>query len=292
MNVRPVDWFYVQNGSQIGPVPVEQIDDLVRSGRITAQTLVWREGLANWQPFGLISATPSSLPLPPAPPPPPAPPGGVPPVIAGGLTPCIECGNSFAQSEMICYGDAWICARCKPVFFQRIREGAPLASGGANVWRSRASLVTLSGTALPVRCAKCGGPVTGRHIPRTLYWHQPWVYVLIIVSLPVYIIVSLIVRKKAKLAIPVCEEHRRKRNVAILVSWLLVVLALAGFTAAIAQDSGLWAMVGLGLVVASIVLGLWKGTLVSAKKIDGDYVWVNGFSKEYLESLPEFPDYR
>jgi len=282
-----VDWFYVQNGSQIGPVPVAQFDDLVRSGRITPQTLVWREGLANWQPFGLISATPSSLPSPPAPPP-----AGVVPGMAGILTPCIECGNPYAQSEMICYGDAWICARCKPVFIQRIREGAPLAAVGANVWRSGAALVTLSGAALPVRCAKCAGPVTGRHIPRNLYWHQPWVYVLIFVSLPVYIIVSLIVRKKAKLAIPICEEHRTKRYVAILVSWLLTVLGLVGFVAAIVRESGVWLCVGLALVLAGIILGLAKGTLVTAKKIDGDYVWVSGFSKEYLETLPDFPDYR
>jgi hypothetical protein len=286
-----VDWFYVQNGSQIGPVPVAQFDELVRSGRITPATLVWREGLANWQPFGLISAIPSTLPSPPAPPPPP-PPGGVPPVMAGALTPCIECGNAFAQSEMICYSDAWICARCKPVFFQRIREGAPLAAGGANVWRSGASLVTLSGAALPVRCVKCAGPVTGRHIPRNLYWHQPWVYVLIFVSLPVYIIVSLIVRKKAKLAIPICEEHRTKRYVAILVGWLLAVLGLVGFVAAIVRENGVWLCVGLALVLASLILALSKGTLVTAKKIDGEYVWVSGFSKEYLESLPEFPELR
>jgi len=284
-----MDWFYVQNGRQVGPVPVAQFDDLVRSGRITLDTLVWREGLANWQPFGSISSTPSSTASLPAPPPAP---GGMPPTMPGFAARCIECNGAFPSSEMISYGDAWVCGSCKPVFFQRIREGAPLASTGANAWRSGLSLVTLSGTALPVRCAKCGGPVTGRHIPRTLYWHQPWVYLLIFVSLPVYVIVSLIVRKKARLSIPVCEEHRRKRHVAILVSWLLVVLGLVGFVAAVVQDNGLWALGGLVLLVASAILGVWKGMLVSAKKIEGDYVWVKGFSKEYLDTLPEFPDVR
>jgi hypothetical protein len=135
-----VDWFYVQNGKRIGPVPVAQFDDLVRSGVILPETLVWREGLVSWQPLGLITATPSALPSSPPPPPPPA---GAPPVISGFLTICVECGQAFAQSEMIFYGDAWICARCKPVFFQRIREGAPLAVVGANVWRSGAALVTM-----------------------------------------------------------------------------------------------------------------------------------------------------
>ena len=284
-----MDWFYVQNGKQVGPVPVAQFDDLVRSGRITLKTLVWREGLANWQPFGSISVTPPSTALRPPPPPTPA---GMPPATPGIAAQCVECGRAFPSSEMICYGDAWVCGNCKPVFFQRIREGAPLASTGANAWRSGMSLVTVSGTALPVRCAKCGGPVTGRHIPRTLYWHQPWVYLLIFVSLPVYVIVSLIVRKKARLSIPVCEEHRRKRYVAILGGWLLAVLGFVGFVATIVRDNPVWLLSGMVLVVAGGILGVWKGMLVSARKIDGDYVWVKGFSKEYLDTLPEFPDLR
>src|SRR5881409_2326249 len=109
MNFRLVDWFYVQNGKQIGPVPAAQFDDLVRSGRITPETLIWREGLANWQPFGTVTGIPSTLPSPPAPPPLP---GAPLPVVSGARIGCAECGLAFPESEMIPFAGSWICAKC------------------------------------------------------------------------------------------------------------------------------------------------------------------------------------
>ena len=288
MNVRAVDWFYVQNGKQIGPVPVAQFEDLVRSGRITLETLVWREGLPNWQPFGSITATPSTLPTPPAPPPPP---GAAPPVLPGALTGCAECGFAFPESEMIPFAGSWICAKCKPIFFQRVREGAPLAAGGADAWQSGDAVVTLNGGTLPVRCVKCNGAVTGKHIPRTLYWHAEWVYILLLSPL-IYIIVSFIVRKSARVSVPICEEHRQRRRIFIAVSWLLALLGIACTFVAISIESGALGILAAVMIVAAIVVGLWKGTLVSAKKIDAQYVWVRGFCKEYRASLPEFPNLR
>jgi uncharacterized RDD family membrane protein YckC len=46
-----MNWFYVDAGQQAGPVPDEQLDELVRSGKVRGDTLVWREGLANWQAY-------------------------------------------------------------------------------------------------------------------------------------------------------------------------------------------------------------------------------------------------
>src|SRR5262245_5241964 len=100
--MHAVDWFYIQNGKQIGPVPVKHFDDLVRAGRITLQTLVWRDGLANWQPFGSISATASSTPTPLAPPPPP----NAPPVAQGASAACAECGFVFPESEMVSFANS------------------------------------------------------------------------------------------------------------------------------------------------------------------------------------------
>lgn len=41
-------------------------------------------------------------------------------------TACCECGNTFSQDEVIRYGDSWVCAICKPVFIQKLKEGARL----------------------------------------------------------------------------------------------------------------------------------------------------------------------
>ena len=71
-------WFYSQNGSErLGPVAPVEFDQLVRSGVVTRETLVWREGMPDWQPWGTICAengSSSSVSPPPmvmAPPPPP-----------------------------------------------------------------------------------------------------------------------------------------------------------------------------------------------------------------------------
>jgi hypothetical protein len=46
--VEMVEWFYVVNGEQRGPVSVAQLRAWVQQGRITPDTLVWREGMEEW----------------------------------------------------------------------------------------------------------------------------------------------------------------------------------------------------------------------------------------------------
>jgi len=65
-----MNWFYVDAGQQAGPVPDEQLDELVRSGKVRGDTLVWREGLANWQPYSQARPEGVQPPAPMAPPPP------------------------------------------------------------------------------------------------------------------------------------------------------------------------------------------------------------------------------
>ncbi|HEU0008763.1 MAG TPA: DUF4339 domain-containing protein [Verrucomicrobiae bacterium] len=288
MTFRPVDWFYVQNGSRIGPVPLAHFDDLVRSGRITRQTLVWREGLANWQPFGSITAAPSSLPSPPAPPPLP----GVPQLVeSGARIGCAECGVAFPESEMIPFAGSWICAKCKPIFIQRLREGAPLAAGGAEAWQSGDAVVTLHGGTLPARCVRCNGAVTGKPIERKFYWHPEWVYILLLIPL-IYLIVYLIVAKGSRVSVPICDECRQRRRMFIAMSWSFVALGMVGLIAAPYFESVVLGIMAVVTELAAIILGLQKGMLVYTKKVDAQYVWVRGFCKEYRASLPEFPDPR
>jgi uncharacterized RDD family membrane protein YckC len=73
-------------------------------------TLVWREGMANWQPHGAVRG-----------PKPPAPMPAVP--IAAGSSFCSECGRPFPINQLVAIGNANVCAQCKPVYLQRMREG-------------------------------------------------------------------------------------------------------------------------------------------------------------------------
>jgi uncharacterized membrane protein YjgN (DUF898 family) len=68
-------WFYSQNGSErLGPVAPVEFDQLVRSGVVTPDTLVWREGMPDWQPWRVVCGENPPASPPPmmmAPPPPP-----------------------------------------------------------------------------------------------------------------------------------------------------------------------------------------------------------------------------
>ena len=45
-------WFFASQGQQQGPVPQARLRELIAAGAVTAQTLVWTEGMANWQRAG------------------------------------------------------------------------------------------------------------------------------------------------------------------------------------------------------------------------------------------------
>lgn len=109
-----MDWYYVVNGQRQGPVSEEEFLSLVNAGMITSESLVWRQGMTQWRRYA--EAVPAR----------PANPFSEGMAGAGWPQRCVECGAVHPPDEMIHYGDNWVCAACKPVFFQRLREGSPL----------------------------------------------------------------------------------------------------------------------------------------------------------------------
>lgn len=41
-------------------------------------------------------------------------------------TTCVQCGGQFRIEEMVAIGNYHVCARCKPVFLQKLAEGSPI----------------------------------------------------------------------------------------------------------------------------------------------------------------------
>ncbi|HEX5218155.1 MAG TPA: DUF4339 domain-containing protein [Verrucomicrobiae bacterium] len=120
-------WYYVENGQQAGPVEEVQLAELVQTGRLRGDTLVWHEGMAAWQPFSTVKPAEISIP-------------GAPLTGVAGTTGesteavCTECGKIFRKDEMIRHKDVYVCAGCKPVFMQKLGEG--VATGVARGRRS------------------------------------------------------------------------------------------------------------------------------------------------------------
>jgi hypothetical protein len=77
-----VAYYYIDAaGAQAGPVPVAVLTQLAGQGAISAQTMVWTEGMVAWAPANTVPALATAFAPPPPlpPPPPPTPPAPNPP---------------------------------------------------------------------------------------------------------------------------------------------------------------------------------------------------------------------
>ena len=108
--------YYAEGNQQVGPVGKFELQSLIKAKKLNARTLVWQAGMENWQELGLFirsrkgkgdQATSSAVP------------------VRQAL--CAECGIRFAEDEMIRFQESWICAGCKPLFVQKIKEGVSVA---------------------------------------------------------------------------------------------------------------------------------------------------------------------
>ena len=98
-----MQWYYAENNERRGPFSEPEFNELVRTGRISGATQVWRDGWQDWKPLreAGVEATGDST----------------------GAARCVECGQTFPTSEMLAYEGVWVCPNCKPVFFQKVKEG-------------------------------------------------------------------------------------------------------------------------------------------------------------------------
>jgi uncharacterized RDD family membrane protein YckC len=103
-----MDWFYADGGKQIGPIDDAAFQGLVTARIIRDETLVWSAGMSKWQPYQSIR------------------PAAQPPPLESGASEsrfCSECGRSYPPDELVAFGGSLVCAACKPVFTQKLREG-------------------------------------------------------------------------------------------------------------------------------------------------------------------------
>ena len=149
---------------------------------------------------------------------------------------------------------------------------------------------------LPERCAKCGEPADGRPWERTMYWHHPALFILILFpGLIIYVIVALIVRQKTRVVAGLCPAHRRVRSNAILTGWLIALAGVAAIVGGMVVGSGSrqdehWIVIGwfsgIGLLLLGAIYGIVRSQVVAPTKMDRGFVWFKGAGPGFLHSLP------
>jgi hypothetical protein len=160
------------------------------------------------------------------------------------------------------------------------------------LWQKGNLLVMHKRAPLPARCVKSNMPAE-RRLKRNLYWHHPAIYLSILISILVYIILALVLRKSATIHIGLSEEWFARRRNAIAISWLLALGSIGAFIAGAATVEQDW---GVALIAFSplvfligVLYGLIGARMVVAKRISDDYVWLKGVCPEFLSGLPHWP---
>jgi GYF domain 2 len=265
-----MNWFYSTDAQRMGPISEAQLDELLHSGKISRDPLVWREGMTDWQPLSAACQG--------APPPIPGMPGGI---------ACVECGRTFPPGEVIQLNNCWVCAQCKSIFLQRLTEGAGLPAVG--LWRKGKQMVTTTNIVFPDRCVKCNAPANSYRLKRQLYWMHPAYYLLLLCNLLILLIVHLIVRKKAVLEIGLCEKHRAQRKMGLAVGWSGALVGIVIIIAGAVIQSGWTVLAGVALFLFGCIYGGIRASTVAITKITKENtVYVRGAKRAFLDTLPKW----
>ncbi len=110
-----MNWYYADGKRKVGPISEEELKSLVKSKKINIETLVWRQGMKDWEKLGKVAKQKESSVQ------------KLQQTAATGQAVCSECGRTFPEEEMISFENAKVCAGCKPMFVQKIKEGVSVA---------------------------------------------------------------------------------------------------------------------------------------------------------------------
>ena len=182
---------------------------------------------------------------------------------------CVECGRYFPPDELVRLNNSPICAACKPIYLQKLAEGAALPSDG--LWRRKGRLIMARGADLPDRCIKCNAPAKGFRVRGSMLYFT---------GTPPNRIVWMA---------GLCEQHRKRRHRGWRIFWSGAGLALLFVIGAIALG-GEWLILlsilsffGVGLVGAVLT------STLRVEKVTRENVWLLGCGNEFLDSLPDWP---
>jgi hypothetical protein len=163
------------------------------------------------------------------------------------------------------------------------------ATTPAGVWRDDKTMVLAKNAPLPAVCVKCGCAVEQADFKRNFRWHTPALYLLLLISVPIYLIVALCVQKRATVHLGLCEEHRAKRRKGLTVGWVAFVLGLVMLLFGIGSETPALLLLGLLGFFAGLIYVLVAAHLLTPKKIDQNFVWLNGAHPDLLARLPQWP---
>lgn len=96
-----MDWYYVEDGTRVGPLSQEALREQAESGRVSEETLVWHEGMSEWEPYGIVRAREQAK-------------AATPEAATAQDVRCAGCQRVLPVGDTVPVGDARFCADCRP----------------------------------------------------------------------------------------------------------------------------------------------------------------------------------
>jgi len=166
------------------------------------------------------------------------------------------------------------------------------APAAARIYRDGKNVIVMRGAELPLICLRCGQPATGGLLLKKFYWHERWLYLLLLPGVIWYAIAALIVRKRMDLAVPLCVQHRYRyqqlRRAAILMMIGSGIFVIVSFF--VSADYLIYPMLAFFLLLlAGVIAWLVAGLFLTPKFIDATLGVFSGPGERFLEQLPPKP---
>ena len=174
---------------------------------------------------------------------------------------------------------------------------SPQAEAFQGLWRDGRTLIMHKNARLPHRCVKTGEPTTSRGIIKRFSWYNPWLVLVILLNLLIFIVLAIVLSKRATIEVPLSDNEKGKRSIWLIGCW---VAGLGGMTeiffgiyllgGANAGPAGLVAIVtGIILILAALIVGQAKSRVLRPTKITDTHIWLRGVHESILSELPSLP---
>ena len=162
---------------------------------------------------------------------------------------------------------------------------APFAAASeSECYRDGKNFVVPFGADMPERCVKCDAPADLEK-ERNYSWHHPVWYLAFCLSPLIYIVVALIARKRARVAVGLCEEHRIRRRKLVWSGWGALAVGVSSIFLSTNDVGGaLVPLLACGGLLLAIVL-YFCARLLYATRITDEEIHLGGCSDAFLDGL-------
>ncbi len=146
-------------------------------------------------------------------------------------------------------------------------------------------VIVPAGSDLPPRCIHCNAPAVLPVKKKKVYWHSPWIFLLLLLNVLLYLIVGLITRRSFQVSPGLCETHAaaRRRRIGLWLGGGVLALGAGWLLLEYQQDLGSGLAFALALV---LFIGAAVATrTVYPKEITKTHARLAGCKEPFLASL-------